>query len=160
MTAEEFNRIQVDILRARAQSAERVGWFSGATISLSFTLLGYLLSKNYLILLLQKNNILLWLLMWGWIFLGISVVGSLLIRVIGEKWLYDASSYLYLTHNPDGFAQAINNSDPNLAALLLRRANLKSSLHGWIELLVYISAVIGIIFAIGFLTILISTLFN
>lgn len=157
MQANEFNRIQEDILRGRAESAERVGWLSGAAISLSFTLLGFLLSKASIVTFIRSNVDVLWSLIAGWIFLTLAILGSLLMRLLSEKWLFDTSSHFYLMSNSDEFVQEINKQDPSLAKTLQIRANKKSWYLRWIEQLIYIGGILGFLSLLFFL--IESTLF-
>jgi hypothetical protein len=157
MQANEFNRIQEDVLRGCAESAERVGWFSGAAISLSFTLFVFLLSKESVVTFIHSNMYVLWSLIASWIFLTLAVLGSLLMRLLSEKWMFDTSSHLYLMSDPDEFAQEINRQDPSLAKTLQIRANKKSWWLRWIERVIYISGIFGVLLLLFFL--IKSTLF-
>lgn len=52
----ELKEIQKDVMRIRISSCERAGYFAGATISLSLTLLGFLLSKKEFIDIITNNH--------------------------------------------------------------------------------------------------------
>lgn len=150
MNSQEFNRIQEDVVKNKAKAAERVGWFAGATISLSFTLLGFLLTKRYFIFLINESRFLLSALILGWVFLGVSILGSLIISWLGQTWLSNASSSLYLmTEEP--FAKAMANADPKLKTVLDKRTRRYARILNTIELLVYAGGILGIISLLLFL---------
>lgn len=151
MHSNEFNRIQEETLRSRAQAAERVGWFSGATISLSFTLLGFLLSERAFVYLIRTSAFLVWVLIFAWIFLGLSVLASLLIRLKSEQWLADTATHIYLTNSGEQFAQAMNTADPSLATAMRSRANNRMWWFMKMEHIIYAGAMFGIILSLVFL---------
>ena len=151
MQANEFNRIQEDILRGRAKSAERVGWFSGASISLSFTLLGFLISKSDFIYLVHTHIFLFIILIFAWICLGLSIIASLLISFLTEKWLYYTSFNLYYgakTKTPDEEINKINEDTSNYGK---EKAKKRALFIIIAERIIYICGISGIFFLVSFL---------
>lgn len=83
----DFNLTNKSVNKDRIEAAERVGWFAGASISLSFTLIGYLFSKEIFLNLLHDNFLLLSFLIIGWVCLSVAILGSLLVRLLNANYL-------------------------------------------------------------------------
>lgn len=150
MQSDEYSKIHQETVRERAKATERVGWFAGATISLSFSLFGFLVSKRYLVSIINQSPSLSLALILGWVFLSVSVVGSLLIGGIGEDWVRDSASQLYLMGN-DQFAKAMNKADPKLLNVITMRTKFKARALSIVEAFVYVSGILGIISLVFFL---------
>ncbi|MES2623613.1 MAG: hypothetical protein V4576_04390 [Patescibacteria group bacterium] len=89
-TGGDFTNAQVDVNKERILSAEKAGWWSGAAISLSFTLIGYLVSTETLRPYLKTEEFgihILYLLIVAWISLLISIIGSVLCRLFNSSFL-------------------------------------------------------------------------
>ncbi len=142
---------QTDVLKEKAQSAERVGWFAGATISVSFTIVGYLFSQSNLVALIHGKTILFLILMLGWFFLGVSIISSFLVRLLGISWIYHATSSELIRQNKTELTQDINSVYPKFKDKLKSKANRSQKMLKVLEPLVYIGGILGIVLLLAFL---------
>ncbi|MDB5266183.1 MAG: hypothetical protein JWM39_896 [Parcubacteria group bacterium] len=98
-----FNTTQFEVKKERVAAAERVGWFAAATISLSFTLIGYLFSNGSAQHILSEeifiNTPLVNILIIGWMCLLLSVLASLLVRLWSALHLNYNSAYHWSSEN-------------------------------------------------------------
>ncbi len=87
----QLHSTQVEVNKERITASERVGWFSAGSISLSFTLIGYLFNNTDAKFVLSgsiTNNIpLISVLIMGWVCLIISIIASLLTRILNATYL-------------------------------------------------------------------------
>lgn len=88
---EDFKQIQEDVNKEIIKGLNQLSYFSVASISLSITFLGYLLSSDNAKSLLTStvwNIELLWILYASWILLLASLVTGLLVRFWNSFYLY------------------------------------------------------------------------
>ncbi len=92
-----FNEVQFEVNKERIISAEKAGWWSGAAILLSFTLIGYFMANETLRPYLQKDIIdipIIYFLFIGWISFLFSITGSVLCRLFNSSYLvYNKANY-------------------------------------------------------------------
>lgn len=94
----KFNETQFEVNKERITSAEKAGWWAGAAVSLSFTLVGYIISndelRSFLGIEIFYNFPLVYLLIIGSITFLISIIGSVLCRLFNSSYLnYNQANY-------------------------------------------------------------------
>lgn len=143
MDTSDFNKNQIKTNLEKVSSVERTGWFSGAAFSLSLTLIGYVLSKQELVNILDFSH-LRCILITSWIFLLLSIVASLLPRMLNANWLFFASWNAYLKEFTTFDSESLRKQHTGLLSVSNQKSERFGTLLKYISTAVYLGAIIGI----------------
>lgn len=128
-----FNDTQYEVKREKIVAGERVGWFSAAAISLSFTLIGYLFSNDGAKKILAEevfwNISLIIFLIVGWISLSLSVLGSLLIRLWNALHLNYNTAYQWSSKNREFKEKALEAVEVGVDFLFTDAKSTEQAIH-------------------------------
>ena len=143
MGENDLNKNQIEANLEKVNSVERTGWFSGAAFALSLTLIGYIFSKRELVILLNFGH-LRCILITSWIFLLLSIVASLLPRMLNANWLFFSSWNAYLKKFTTFDSDDLRAQHTELLSISNQKSERFSTLLKYVSAVVYLGTIIGI----------------